>query len=205
MALAIRSHGVLIGLCTGTVVAPNLVLTARHCVADTDDSALCTANGTALSGAVVHADRSPSDLDVYRGAAAIPTIYEDYDRKSAAATGKTLVVEGSTLCNADLAFLVVDHTLPGPYAPIRTTATAVGASLTAVGYGLTETGDTPALRQQRGSISVRAIGKISYSGGAGLGDAELLVGESASSGDSGGPLLSTSGALVGVTSRGGGG
>jgi len=205
VAIGIRSQGYLVGLCTGTVVAPNLVLTARHCVADTDDNALCTADGKALGGGVVRADRSPGDLDVYRGVDAIGELYKDGARSKAAAHGKTLVVEGSTLCNADLAFLVLDRALPAPYAPIRTTATLSGASLTAVGYGLTETGDTAAARQTRGGVLVRAVGKVSYAGGVGLGDAEFLVGESACSGDSGGPLLTPTGVLVGVTSRGGGG
>src|SRR6187402_140376 len=46
-----------VNLCTGTVVAPNLVLTARHCVSTTDGSSICNADGTATSGGRVLGDK----------------------------------------------------------------------------------------------------------------------------------------------------
>lgn len=205
VAIAIRSKGVLSGLCTGTLVAPNLVLTARHCVAVTDDNALCTADGTPLAGGKVRADRSATDLDVYLGAGAVATIRKDPTKEQAAAHGKALVVEGSTFCNADLAFLVLDRAIAGSIAPIRIAPTPAGETFTAVGYGLDQTGTVPASRMSRSGIAVLASGRAAYPGGSGLGDAEMLVGESTCSGDSGGPLLAGTGAVVGVTSRGGGG
>jgi hypothetical protein len=209
VALGVRQGGTFTSLCSGTLVAPNLVLTARHCVADADAEATCTADGAALAGGVVRADHAPADLFVYRGADAIGQLRADMSHTSpelAAARGRALVVEGSTLCNADLAFLVLDADVPGPYAALRTRPSSAGEALTAIGYGLDETGALPELRQERTGVTTLAIGPLGLPGAAGLGDAELLVGESACSGDSGGPLASPAdGAVVGVVSRGGGG
>src|SRR5688572_21292826 len=60
--IAIRKNGQLQGDCTGTMVAPNLVLTARHCVSQTDEGALCKVDGTAYEGGSLGADFNPADL-----------------------------------------------------------------------------------------------------------------------------------------------
>lgn len=205
--IAMRPGGSLVGLCSGTAIAPNLVLTARHCVADTDHYATCSAAGEPLVGAVVYDDLAATDLYVYRGVNATQKLVTDSSgAPHAAGRGKQLLARGSTLCNSDVAFLVLDRDLAPPYAPIRLTRTTVGEALTAVGYGLTSAGSLPYTRQRRADVEVLAVGPLQWSSGAGLGDAELFVGESTCSGDSGGPLLSPrTGAVVGVVSRGGGG
>ncbi len=195
------------GLCTGTLVAPNLVLTARHCVSETDPSGACTATGRSLTGAKVYSDISPSSLDIYVG---VDGIRRAADSKLADGRGKQLVVEevSSTFCNRDVAFLVLDRPLHSRIAPIRLTGGAkVGENVTAVGWGLTEIGDTPMKRQQRTGVAVLAAGPMTLDSASqyGIGDSEFLVGEAFCSGDSGGPALSKTGAVVGVVSRGGGG
>ena len=57
----------LVGACTGTMLAPNLVLTARHCVADTDESAACDAEGEPIAGGEVKGNHKPSQLYVFVG------------------------------------------------------------------------------------------------------------------------------------------
>ena len=206
--IGMRPGGNLTGLCSGTLVAPNLVLTARHCVASTDTNANCTSDGVAISGGAVHAEYAPADLFVYRGAGATRDLRDDQAGSPSrfAARGRAVIVEGDTLCNADLAFIVLDVELSGPIAPIRTAAPVASETFTAVGYGLVETGSLPELRQQRSDVTVLAVGKLGIPGSSGLGDAELVVGESACSGDSGGPLLSqVDGTVAAVVSRGGGG
>ncbi len=194
------------GTCSGTLVAPNLVLTARHCVSDTDEGALCTKTGAALQEGVVRADLNPSDLSIYTG---VDAVQSADNPNRAAARGKQFVHENvSTMCNADLSFIVLDRTVPGRVAPLRLKgATREGEILTAVGWGITESNNLPGSRQQRTNIAVQAVGPLTLDAQSqiGLGNSEFLVGESICSGDSGGPTLSSKGAVVGVVSRGGGG
>src|SRR5690606_8788372 len=65
-------------LCSATLVAPNLILTARHCVTDfAAGSAACTAEGTPVTGAGVQADRDPSSLVVFVGRNGVAPNSED--------------------------------------------------------------------------------------------------------------------------------
>jgi MYXO-CTERM domain-containing protein len=194
------------GTCSGTLVAPNLVLTARHCVSDTDEGALCTKAGVPLQEGAARADLNPSDLSIYTGVDAV----QSADKPSlAAARGKQFVHENvSTICNADLSFIVLDTAVQGRVAALRLTGgTREGEMLTAVGWGITESNNLPGSRQQRGNVAVQAVGPLTLDAQSqiGLGNSEFLVGESICSGDSGGPTLSAKGAVVGVVSRGGGG
>jgi hypothetical protein len=204
--LAVRDSTGLKGTCTGTLVAPNLVLTARHCVSDTDEGALCTKDGTPLKEGVVRDDRPPSSLYVYAG---VDAIRSADDPARAAARGKSVFHETvSNICDADVAFILLDQSIQGRVAPMRLTSTArEGEKLTAIGWGLTNGGTLPTTRQQRSNIPVEAVGPVvlDAQSNIGLGPSEFLVGEAFCSGDSGGPTFSTKGAVVGVVSRGGGG
>lgn len=200
------SSGQIKGTCSGTLVAPNLVLTARHCVSDTDEGALCTKTGAALQQGAARGDLNPRDLSIYTGVDAV----QSADNPSrAAARGKQFVHENvSTICNADLSFIVLDTAVNGRIAPLRLTGgTREGELLTAVGWGITESNNLPGSRQQRTNVAVQAVGPLTLDAQSqiGLGNSEFLVGESICSGDSGGPTLSAKGAVVGVVSRGGGG
>jgi MYXO-CTERM domain-containing protein len=194
------------GTCSGTLVAPNLVLTARHCVSDTDEGALCTKAGVALQQGGARGDFNPSDLSIYTGVDAVQVA--DNPGK-AAARGKQFVHESvSTICNADLSFIVLDKAVNGRVATLRLTGgTREGEVLTAVGWGITTSNNLPGSRQQRTNVQVQAVGPMVLDSQSqiGLGNSEFLVGESICSGDSGGPTLSAKGAVVGVVSRGGGG
>ncbi|MBX3188415.1 MAG: trypsin-like serine protease [Labilithrix sp.] len=198
--------GMRAGLCTATLIAPNLVVTARHCVSATDPTAACNAGGEPVSGGALHGDRAPSTLAVFTSTGGVaPVTTVDLD---AAARGKTVVVDDATnVCNSDIAFLVLDASLTTPIAPIRLGPPANAEKITAVGWGLTEIGELPAARMQRKDVEVVGNGPMAYPDDAryGAGDAEFLVGESACAGDSGSPALAKSGAVIGVASRAGNG
>lgn len=192
------------GTCTGTLVAPNLVLTARHCVSDTDEGAICSADGTPIQGGAVRTNHSASSIYVITGVNAASRLQS----QNVDAQGSQIIVDESAkdLCNKDLAFVVLKQAIPNAkIAPLRLKGGArTGEKLTSVGWGLTENGDATK-RMQRTGVEVLGVGPIVIDNttNAGLGDSEFAVGESICSGDSGGPALDSAGAIVGVVSRGG--
>lgn len=202
MLIVIRGRGA----CTGTLVAPNLVLTARHCVTQTDGGALCKVDGTPYDGGRLYSNYAPSDLLVYRGQLAVATAS---DPTKASAKGKQLIVENtSTYCDSDVAFILLDRAVSAPVAPMRLREGARdGEYVTAVGWGLTEDGRAPSKRLMREDIRVEAVGPYTFDEQTriGLARSEFMIGEGICSGDSGGPAFASSGAVVGVVSRGGNG
>jgi hypothetical protein len=108
-----------------------------------------------------------------------------------------------TLCSHDLALILLDRALPGAKtAPIRLDdGPHVGESVLVVGWGVTDKSSDPQTRQQRAGVKVVEVGPAES-----LGPAEFRLGESGCAGDSGGPAFAeTSGAVLGVLSRGGNG
>jgi len=217
VALARFENGVRVGLCTATLVAPNLALTARHCVSATDASAACGSDGSPVVGAMLHGDRPAASLALYataNGAAPDTTL-----ETNASARGKSLVVDdAASICNHDLAFVVLDASLTTPISPIRLAPPHASDVLTAVGFGITEIGALPAQRMQRTGLALVGAGPMVFPDDAryGAGSAEFLVGESACAGDSGSPMLARAAgataamltspaAVVGVASRAGNG
>ncbi len=202
MLIVIRGKGA----CTGTLVAPNLVLTARHCVTETDGGALCKVDGTPYDGGRLYSNFAASDLLVYKGQLA-SAMAEQPSR--ADAKGKQIITEStSTYCDSDVAFLLLDRAVSAPVAPVRLREGARdGESITAVGWGLTEDGHTPSKRLERKGIRVEAVGPYTFDDRTriGLGKSEFMIGEGICSGDSGGPAFASTGAVVGVVSRGGNG
>lgn len=56
-----------LGICTAALVAPRLVITARHCVATTDETVGCDSDGTPLFGAKIGSDDPAGNLYVFTG------------------------------------------------------------------------------------------------------------------------------------------
>lgn len=200
------ADGARVGLCTATLVAPNMVVTARHCVSASDPVASCAPDGTPAAGAMVHADYPVNTLFVYVAKNGMTPNTEDWQLGSA--RGKALAVPPSTtICNNDLAFVVLDKNLDAPIKPIRLGPPSMNEAVTAVGFGIVETGALPAARMQRASVTLLGQGPMAFADDDryGAGVAEVIVGESACLGDSGSPIVAASGALVGVASRAGNG
>jgi hypothetical protein len=185
--------------CTATLVAKNLVVTTRHCVAYAGPPGFrCTPEGELVGAAdgrgtlgvdfppetvLFHAGELPTSEPVARGARIVSTL-------------------SPHSCKNDLAFVVLDRQLDLPIRPIRVgIGTQAGQVVTLVGYGLNETLNRDWRTNPRKRLSgqlVRAVGPDSIQEG--LGEARprtlLLEGPSACQGDSGGPALSEPGGAV---------
>lgn len=206
VVLAQFEAGVRRGLCSATLVAPNLVLTARHCVSNSDSSIACNTDGTAAFGGKIHDDVPAANLVVFVGKNGAPPSLAD--EAGAKARGTKLVVDDSkTLCNHDLAFVLLDRPVDAPIATLRLSGGPTATErVTVVGWGVDQTGTLPATRRAREDVAITGIGPTLMTDKRfGIGNAEVMFGEAACAGDSGGPAFTRSGALVGVASRVGNG
>jgi hypothetical protein len=184
----VDGDGEIVGGCTATLVAPNLIVTARHCVSTLSD------------GSRIESDHRPGDLVVSTGVDARAP-----ESPVVAARGKAVFVEGvSRIEGNDIALVLLDRRLSHvPFAPIRLGRRVTpGESLTAVGWGIEANGELPNARKEISRIGVKVVGTEPNVGSL---ESEFVIGQAACSGDSGGPMLSESGAVVGIISRVGNG
>lgn len=201
-----------LGICTATLIAPRLVLTARHCVATTDAEVACNSDGTPLLGAKIVANHVPSDLYVFTGKdrpaliGAEPPALDPTKWKPAGQGLEIIDDRSGTLCNHDLAIVLLKEPIANvPIAALRLDGdVSAGEKLLTVGWGVTSGEIEPSRRQQRSGVSVKRVGpsdSIPI-----LTKSEFLFDESICLGDSGGPVFAQkTNAVVGVVSRGGNG
>lgn len=189
-------------LCSGALVAPNLVLTARHCVSRAVTATpSCDARGRSHNGEHLAEDVDPAAISIYTGSQVRP----DTDRPVARAV-RTIHPTGQVLCDADVAFLVLDREIEGAAVlPMRLHGTVqAGDVVVPMGFG-GGPANIVGLKVSRDRSVVLAAGPAANaSTGAVLGPREFEVDRATCRGDSGGPALDGfTGEIVGVVSRGG--
>lgn len=193
-----------IGNCSATLVAPNLLVTARHCVTNMGPGTFtCDADGNLVAG--------PG------GGTGILNDPTKVAVKSGSTVGKALAhgtqifaAETQTICLNDFALVLLDTKLDQspynlPIAPIRLySGTEIGEQVRMVGYGPAYVGAlTGKQRTTRSGLIVSKVGRSEYRP---VGDAIpprmfTIDGTAGCKGDSGGPTLSDSNAVTGVFSQ----
>jgi hypothetical protein len=196
----VATRSTVIQSCTATLVAPNLVITARHCVAEFDNKTFtCTADGELAPGSpggTMGPLLPPEAVAIYRGAGP--------SREFAAQGIQIFSVQTPSICRSDIAMVLLDRNVENvPIMPMRLDAgNEPGEQIRIVGYGLDENG-TFGVRHTRSGITISQVGESEFRP-----DADnipprtfLTLGSMLCMGDSGGPAFTDFGAVTAVWSQ----
>lgn len=182
--------------CSATLLAPNVLVTAQHCIAKRELGTF----GCTIDGSVAPPDLGPGRVGTPFDAADLQVFYGADPGPDPAAFGERVFASGSTsICNGDIALVVLDRDLPERGVAVRfDRPVSVEEPLTLIGYEPTHD-DPPTLRARRTHVPVLAVAPDQPDGFTDMPPHSFLLGEGACGNDEGGPALSEeTGAIVGL-------
>ncbi len=199
----LRSGG--LATCTGSLITPTLVLTARHCVSPTEEGGVVCSD-TRVNGMVLRTtltEETYPAVSFYVTTSAVLMRASSITRVSEVLTPPDSL--GVALCGHDIAMLRLASpiTSVAPIRPRLDMPPNVDEVFTASGYGATTgEGGGSGRRRMREGLMVRLVGMEERFGLTVRAESEWLADEGTCRGDSGGPALDEIGEVFGVLSRG---
>lgn len=184
------------GLCSGSLIAPNLILTAQHCVAALDSPYVNC--GRTPFGAVY----SPRDFFVS------PDASLDQNGTWYSVREVHVPIERADTCGHDMAVLILDRNVAAavatPLIPRLDDYPRDGERFSAVGYGHIGDDSGAGVRRVIDNREILCAGPTCR-GQDEVTTAELVANDGTCQGDSGGPPIDAQGRVMGALSRGGDG